>query len=438
MKRRITAVLIALSLVLTIMPMSVSAANPSVNDKAVCYTPASDYRSGDCILTASKVMIRRASLLRGSKIWSTVSNKTLRNSATIRGLLLHKFTFNVDGIAYTVQVGFFKGKTDAARIKEFETLSKAHPEGVVVWGTNASRFGMHGVLLTGVKNGVPYAMDSYYNTGTRKYGIQRWNETSMKVPSKCTQYWYIKTVGLAKGAKAPAKGQPLKPISATNPNTASTMTIVDQSVPTEITQGNGFPVLGQVLTNYRLSNVTVSVLNSAGKSVIGKSANPNAWSFDLLTIDSAIKFGSLSPGTYTYRVTAKDEKKSATLVNAKFKVISRAEAAARAKALQAKTSTLKISSYRAPSSIKQGKPFSIKGKIKSNKTISKVSVQVLDSKGKVKLSASAKPKAKSYQIKKLDTKIKFGKLARGTYSYKVVATDSAKTKTLINKKFTVK
>ena len=427
MKKRITASLIALSLIVVAMPVTASAASPKVDDKAVCYTPAGDYRSGDCILTASKVMIRRASLMRGSKTWSSISNRTLRNCATIRGLLLHKFTFETDGLAYTTGVGYFKGKTDAARIKEFEALTKAHPEGVVVWGSRSSIFGMHGVLLTSVKKGVPYAMDSYYNLGTRKRGIQKWSETSMKAPTKCTQYWYIKSVGLAKGAKAPAKGKPLKPISATSNNTASSLCVKDQTVPVEVVEGNGFVVNGMVLSNYRLSNVTIRILNSAGKTVVSKSVNPKAWSCDLFKMDRDITFGILAPGKYTYRITAKDEKKSATLVNAGFTVISKA-----------KYSNLRIDSYRVPTSIKKGYGYSIKGKIKSNKKISKVSVQVLDTAGNVKLSASAKPNAKSYQIKKLDLKIKFGKLAKGTYIYRVTATDSAKTKTLINRKFTVK
>ena len=438
MKRRITTLLLVIALCFTAMPMSVSAASPNIDDKAVCYTPSSDYMSGDCILTASKVMIRRASILRGSKTWSTISNRTLRKSATIRGLLLHKFTFEADGLAYTVNVGFFKGKTNAERIKEFEKLAKAHPEGVVVWGSNSSVFGMHGVLLTGVKNGVPYAMDSYYNCGPRKRGILKWNDTSMKTPLKCTQYWCIKAVGPAKGVKAPANGQPLKPISATNTNVGSTMTICDQTIPKEVRQGGFFVVEGIVLSNYRLSKVTVSIVNSAGKAVVSKSVNPGAWSYDLFEIDRDIKFGVLSPGTYTYKVTAKDEKKTSTLVKSKFTVISLQTAIAKSKAAASKTSTLKISSYRAPSSIKKGNPFSIKGKIKSNKKITKVTVKVVGSDGKTKLSATAKPNKKSYQVRKLDLKIKFGKLAKGTYRYKVIATDTAKKKTLVNKQFTVK
>jgi hypothetical protein len=63
---------------------------------------------------------------------------------------------------------------------------------------------------------------------------------------------------------------------------------------------------------------------------------------------------------------------------------------------------------------------------------------VLDSNGKTVLSASAKPKAKSYQVKKLDKKIKFGKLKKGSYTYRVIAKDSVQTLTLVSRAFTVK
>ena len=56
----------------------------------------------------------------------------------------------------------------------------------------------------------------------------------------------------------------------------------------------------------------------------------------------------------------------------------------------------------------------------------------------MKLEASAKPGKKSYNVKKLDSKIKFGKLKKGTYHYVVEASDTIKSKTLVNKKFKVK
>ncbi|MBR1986707.1 MAG: hypothetical protein IKA24_07510 [Mogibacterium sp.] len=432
MKRKgitIILMLVMLFSLVTTSSLAASKATPvSIDDVAVCYTPQSDYKSGDCILTATKVMIRRASIMRGSTQWSTISNKTLRSSATIVGLLLHKFTFEADGLAYRVNVGFFKGNTDAARIKEFEALIKEHPEGVVVWGKKASVFGMHGVLLTDVKGGTPYVMDSWYNLGPRQNGIQKWNDSSMKAPSLCTQYWLIKEVGLAKKATPPANGQPLVAASATNVNPESTLTITDKTIPTEITEGNGFGVEGVIISNYRLSDVTVQIIDSAGTAVISKTVNPGAWCYDLLNLDSSIKFGTLAPGSYTYQISATDEQKSLVLAKADFKVNPKPVSAA---------SALKISSVKAPSTIYQGDGFSISGKITSNYNISQVTVSVLDQSGRPVLNASASPKAKSYNVSKLDAKVKFGALSAGTYTYKVVAQDSEQTSTLVSRQFEV-
>ena len=432
MKRKCISVLLILvmlfSLAATTSMAASSASAVSLDDEAVCYTPSGDYQSGDCILTATKVMIRRASIMRGSTKWSSITNKTLRSSATIVGLLLHRFTFEADGLSYKVSVGFFKGNTDAARIKEFTALIKEHPEGVVVWGSNASVFGMHGVLLTDVKGGTPYVMDSWYNLGPRQYGIQKWDDSSMKNPLKCTQYWIIKEVGLAKKATAPAKGKPLAAASATSVSTDSTLALRDRTTPSEITEGSGFGVEGVVSSNYRLSNVSVQIIDSAGKAVISKSVNPGVWSYDLIQLDSSIKFGTLAPGTYTYKISAKDEKKSLVLNNSTFKVVAKPVSS---------VSKLKIASVVAPSAVYQGNGFSISGNITSNYNISKVTVSVIDKSGRPLLSATAKPAAKSYNINKLDAKIKFGSLSVGTYTFKVVAQDSKQTSTLVNRSFDI-
>ena len=432
MKRKGITIILMLVMLFSLVTTSSLAASKatqvSIDDVAVCYTPQSDYKSGDCILTATKVMIRRASIMRGSTQWSTISNKTLRSSATIVGLLLHKFTFEADGLAYRVNVGFFKGKTDAARVKEFEALIKEHPEGVVVWGKNASVFGMHGVLLTDVKGGTPYVMDSWYNLGPRQNGIQKWSDSSMKAPSLCTQYWLIKEIGLAKKAAAPANGKPLVAASATNVNPESTLTITDKTIPTEITEGNGFGVEGVIISNYRLSDVTVQIIDSAGTAVISKTVNPGAWCYDLLNLDSSIKFGTLAPGSYTYQISATDEQKSLVLAKADFKVNPKPVSAA---------SALKISSVKAPTTIYQGDGFSISGKITSNYKISQVTVSVVDQSGRPVLSASANPNAKSYNVSKLDARIKFGALSAGTYTYKVAAQDSEQTSTLVSRQFEV-
>lgn len=431
MKKRILTIVVALAVLFTAVPsISFAASTISINDKAVVYTPSSDYKSGDCILTSSRNMIRRAAILRGSKVWSKTTNKTLRKDATIMGLLWHNFSHTADGLCYNISMQKFTGKTEAARIKEFEKILKDHPEGIVVWGKKSSIFGEHGVLLTSVKNGVPYVADSAHNLGNSNRGIEAWSKSTMYSPVRCTQYWYIKSVSLGKGAKAPAAGKPLAPISAGSVNTASTLKISDTTKPSSITVGKGFIIKGVIESNYRIKNVNVSILNSSGKTVTGQSVNPNSWNYNLSGVDPKIKFGTLGTGTYRYKVTSTDEKKSATLVDVTFKVVGK-QTTTKAK------SSLKIKSYNAPTTIKQGSKFVIKGKITSNKKIKKVTVQVIDSNGKIKLSASKKNKSKSFSVKKLDPKVKFGKLPKGTYTYKIIAKDTKQTRTLVSKVFSV-
>ncbi len=424
MKKRLAAILLVLTMIISAAPaQSIFAEVINIADPAVYHTPKSDYQSGDCILTASKYMIRRSLIMRGSKAWAEVTNKTLRGHATILGQLRNSYTYEADGLSFSIGCGKFSGNGDAARIKEFEKLLKQHPEGFVVWGKDASKNGTHGVLVTGLRNGVVYAADSLHNTGNAAKGIQTWSDTSMKGPSKVTKYWYIKEVGLAKNAPKPKAGQPIKPLSASNVNYASELSISDQTIPDSLKQGYGFSVRGIISSNYRIKKVVVGVYNSSGKAMISKTVNPDAWSYDLSKIDYDIKFGTVPVGTFKYKITATDEKASAVLVNASFTVTGE--------------STLKIKSYNYPKKIKKGKAYSIKGKISSNNKLTKVTVMVVNSKGKVKCKASAKPGKKTYNVKKLDRKIRFGKLGKGTYYYKIKASDTVKSKTLVKKKFTV-
>ncbi len=193
MKKRIITILLALAL-------TVPAAAPAVyaedllESKAVYYTEESDYMEGDCVLTATRMMIRRAAIMRNNDGWSDITNASLRPEATMDGLLLYSFSYEADGIKYSISCGSFSGEGRQARIKEFESLLKDHPEGIVVWGIDAASTGTHGVLVVEVENGEVYAMDSSYNMGMFKEGIQKWSDTTMLDPSLVTDYWYISDV----------------------------------------------------------------------------------------------------------------------------------------------------------------------------------------------------------------------------------------------------
>ena len=423
-RRKLITIILTLALLITLMPVCSSAAGylPDLREKTLYYTP--DYRSGDCILSSTKSMMRRAAVLRRSYGWDKITNTSLRGSATTRGLLRNKFDYTCDGIKYTVQTHALTGNSDK-KIKDITNLLKSHPEGIVVWGRGAATTGTHGILVTGSVNGKLNGIDSTHNTHRINRGIEPWEKTTMRDISYCTNVWFISSIsgGAGKGAAGP-----------------SILNAAAVREPEKITQGNGFTIFGVVTSNYRINNVTVSIVDAAGKDVITKTAAANGNIYLISNIDSSVKFGTLKPGRYTYRIAAVDAKKGyAVLHENVFTVVPRKGAKAQAgTAAAVSAESVSVSSLRAPSSIKKGKAFSIRGKLNSSKTIREVSVQVLDRSGKAVLSAASKPNSKSYNIRNLDAKIRFGKLSKGNYVFAVKARTDSGWETPVYNDFSVK
>jgi hypothetical protein len=312
MKQRVTVFILTLTLMFTAFPVSARAESSEIEDKAVYYTPASDYKSGDCILTATKMMIRRSMIMSGKGDWNKVTNKKLRKSATIFGLLLNSFKYDSEGTVFWVDSGSFTGKSDKARIKEIENLLREHPEGIVVHGTNAASTGTHGVLAVKVEDGVIFAADSSRNTGLNNKGIQKWKRTTMLNPGKVTKYWYIS------GTWASAKTAPSK---LSNGAAVSALCIKSVRAPSKIKVQNSFSIKGVVKSDETITKVRVRVLNSKGKTVISATRRPDSNSFDLKEVDARIKFGTLKKGKYTYQVIATDNVQTLKLVNKQFRVV---------------------------------------------------------------------------------------------------------------------
>lgn len=190
MKKRIITILLTFVLMIPFVTSAVCAES-LLECRSVYYTDESDYIDGDCILTATRMMIRRAAIMRNISGWSNITNESLRPEATTDGLLLYSFNYESDGFTYSVSSGSFKGEDSHSRIGEFEELLKQHPEGIVVWGINAASTGTHGVLVVKAEDGNVYAMDSSHNMGMFSEGIQKWTDTTMLDPGMCTDYWYI-------------------------------------------------------------------------------------------------------------------------------------------------------------------------------------------------------------------------------------------------------
>ena len=97
------------------------------------------------------------------------------------------------------------------------------------------------------------------------------------------------------------------------PAAASTLKIAGQmTVPNPLTAGTGVAVTGTVSSNYTLKTVTAQIKNTAGTVFYGKTANPNALSFNLNQWDSVLLFSKLPAGSYTYTVTATDASSTTT------------------------------------------------------------------------------------------------------------------------------
>ena len=433
MKKRITATIMIAIMLVCSMPVLAFAASkvPAATDKSVFYTPGSDYVSGDCVLSSCKMMIRRSAIAHGSPRWNTITNKALRYAATgsrssRANTIKWNWSYANDGLVYTIGRAKLKGKNANQKLAEINELLAKHPEGIVVWGARATKWwGPHAVLAVKVEGGKLYAADPQHNRGSANVGIQSWGWTIMRTLNACTQYWYLDKV----------EGQ-----SVSSPTSQkSTLAAKNVKAPVSLTEGKGFSIGGTIHSNYRITNVNISIVDAAGKNVISKSATPYIWTFDIKNLDNDIRFGKLAPGKYKYVITVKDDKKKAVVYESKFEVVKK-ESILKALTGSSKSngkSSLKISSFNYPETLRRGRAFSIKGTVKSDKAISNVVVAVLNSSGEAVISASADPDKKSYSIKKLDSQIRFGKLARGTYTYVVKATDSAQTLTLVQQKFTV-
>ncbi len=212
----------------------------------------------------------------------------------------------------------------------------------------------------------------------------------------------------------------------------SSVSISGYTSPSTLKVGRSFTIKGKLNSNYTITRVEVGIAKDKNNWTKYKYDNKkvNARTFDLKRADSTLKFGKLKKGTYYYRVYAHtSDGKVHTVLNKKFKV----------KKSSGKKVGVSISGVSAPFAIAEGKGFNIRGKIKSSKKIKSVKVGVTYANGTWTSVKYTKKKinAKSFNIKKVDSKIKFGKLAEGSYKFRVDVTTTGGTKTLVNKDFVV-
>ena len=103
------------------------------------------------------------------------------------------------------------------------------------------------------------------------------------------------------------------------------------------------------------------------------------------------------------------------------------------------SNSLKINLTTKPTSITQGNSFGLYGTVTSGSKITKVQGYVINASGKTVLTSTDTPNSTSLNIQKanLNNNLTFNKLAVGTYTMKVVATDASGNSVTWSKTFKV-
>lgn len=221
------------------------------------------------------------------------------------------------------------------------------------------------------------------------------------------------------------------------------VSISSVSAPGTLEKGSNFGLRGVIeADNCVLTKVTGQVIDNTGKVILSGSHSLNSTTHDIRnSINNDLKFGSLPNGSYCYVLTVdakttNGETIQEVLVRKNFDVIGGSSTQSQPR--------ITISSVAAPSSLKKGSNFGLRGVISAeNCTIITVTGQVINSAGKVVLSGSHSLNSATHDIRNtINNDLRFGTLSSGTYSY--VLTVSAKTEqgeiiqeTLVRRSFTV-
>ena len=215
--------------------------------------------------------------------------------------------------------------------------------------------------------------------------------------------------------------------------TTDTLSISGGTTIPNIKVGNVVSIRGTIASaSSNLKSVTVGVYDSNNKLVTGKTATPNAKTYNVRNLDAYVSFGDLKAGTYYYRVFATNATTTNfPVVEQKFTVSANGSTTA--------SDTLSISGGTSVPNITEGTSVVVKGTVSSAASnITSVTVGVYSASGNLITGKTAKPNAKSYDLRKLDAYVNFNLLTPGSYLYRVTVSNGTKTQQLVNQAFQVK
>ena len=256
-----------------------------------------------------------------------------------------------------------------------------------------------------------------------KFNIRGANETVHISDLPAGEYYYRVYAYTTDGTVRRVVNQPF---------TVKNLILSDVTKPGTIKQGSNFTIRGKVETAKPIKRIDIGVVyKSSGNwvsrvkySKTGLSTNE----FDINKANSKVDFSSLKAGKYYYRVVIyKADGSHTRIINKAFTV----------------KPVIKLKDYSAPTSIKKGDGYTLKGTITCTTKIKRVKVGVVSTKTGNWISSikydNKSVNAKSFNIARADNTVRFGKLPKGTYYYRIVVYPSnGSLQRVLNKRFTVR
>ena len=225
--------------------------------------------------------------------------------------------------------------------------------------------------------------------------------------------------------------------NAADPNVDSIGISNATVIPTTMTAGQTVAVRGTVVSGVSdLQSVSVSIYTETLERVTGASAQPNAKTYDLSKLDNFVSFDKLTPGKYTYRVTATNGSNiDFTVQEATFTV----GAATNITPVTVNDTLTATGVPTIPQTLRLGMPVNVKGTVTSaSSAITSLTCGVYDAAGKFVTGTTVAPRTTTYDLSRLDAYVAFNKLPVGNYTFAVIATNAANTNyALVKQAFSV-
>lgn len=196
--------------------------------------------------------------------------------------------------------------------------------------------------------------------------------------------------------------------------------------PVLVVRGKKFGVSGTVASPTPIKSVTAQIITADGTAKSTKTAEVNAYAYNLANIAPSLHFDRLSAGDYIYAVAATDANGAHTLIYRNF-MVSPGDA------------IIAGSDCSYPVCLKPGESFTLTGTVAGVSELASVTASVVSPDGNhVLASAVAYPLSKTFNLKNIDAAIKFNQLTPGEYRYTVAASDTdGRTVTVLDKHFYV-